>query len=264
MACRNVWWICLCVLLIFSFSTLGPRFSGDGQQHRIALKPFRQDQAYHHFADQRAFIGLGNAGDTLSNIAFIGVGVLGLLFLWRERQGSQRFEVAKETRAYWVLFAALTLTGLGSAYYHQAPDDARLVWDRLPMAIAFMSLLAAVISERVNSETGVQLLVPFVALGIGSVAYWAIFDDLWPYCIVQFGSMVALLSLGALFSSRYTKSGMLFLVLAVYMIAKLLEIYDREIYELGHWVSGHTLKHLAAAFGGYLIALSLMRRSVRP
>lgn len=264
MACRNVWWVCLFVLLISSLSALGPRLSSDEYQHRIVMQPLRQDQAYHQFADGRAFLGLGNAGDVLSNLAFIAVGVMGLLFLLRERRASKRFEAPQEMRAYWVLFGALTLTGLGSAYYHQSPDDARLVWDRLPMAIAFMSLLTAVITERLSRATGVQLLVPFTVLGIGSVVYWAIFEDLWPYYIVQFGSMATLLALGALFPSRYTKSGTLFLVLAVYAVAKFLEIYDREIYELGHWVSGHTLKHLAAAFGGYLIMLSLARRSVRP
>ena len=40
-----------------------------------------------------------------------------------------------------------------------------------------------------SRATGVQLLVPFTVLGIGSVVYWAIFEDLWPYYIVQFGSM---------------------------------------------------------------------------
>lgn len=264
MTYRNVWAICLFVLLIAVLVTFGPRLLGHEHQHRLTMEPIRQDQTYHHFADDRVFLGVGNAGDTLSNLAFVAVGVLGLLFMWRERRGSTRFEAPEEMRAYWFLFGALTLTGLGSAYYHQAPDDARLVWDRLPMAIAFMSLLAAIITERVSRTTGVRLLVPLIALGVGSVVYWAMFEDLWPYYVVQFGSMAMLLVLGALFPSRYTKGGLLFLVIAVYSVAKLLETYDRHIYDLGHWVSGHSLKHVAAAYGGYLIMHSVMRRSVRP
>ncbi len=259
---RNLWALCLFVLLIVGLVTFGPPLLGH-DEHRLTMEPIRQDQTYHHFADDRVFLGVGNAGDTLSNLAFIAAGVLGLLFMWRQRRGSMCFEAPEEMRAYWILFGALTLTGLGSAYYHQAPDDARLVWDRLPMAIAFMSLLAAVITERVSRTAGVWLLVPLIALGVGSVVYWAVFEDLWPYFIVQFGSMAAVLVLGALYPSRYTKGGMLFLVLAVYSIAKLLETYDRHIYEFGHWVSGHSLKHVAAAYGGYLIMHSLMRRSVR-
>lgn len=262
MTYRNLWALCLFVLLIASLVTFGPRLLGHGD-HRLSLEPIRQDQTYHHFADDRPFLGVAKAGDTLSNFAFIAVGVLGLLFMWRERHGPARFEAPEEMRAYWVLFGALTLTGLGSGYYHQAPDDVRLVWDRLPMAIAFMSLFAAIIAERVSRTAGVRLLVPLIALGVGSVVYWAIFENLWPYYVVQFGSMAALLVLGAVYPSRYTKGGMLFLILAVYAVAKLLETYDRDIYELGHWVSGHSLKHVAAACGGYLILHSLMRRSVR-
>ena len=264
MTYRNFWAICLFVLLITGLVTFGPRLLGHEHQHRLTMEPIRQDQTYHHFADDRGLLGIGNAGDTLSNLAFIAVGVLGLSAMWRERRSSTRFEAPEEMRAYWVLFGALTLTGLGSAYYHQAPNDARLVWDRLPMAIAFMSLLAAIITERVNRTMGVRLLIPLLVLGVGSVVYWAVFEDLWPYYIVQFGSMAMLLVLGALFPSRYTKGGVLFLILAVYAVAKLLETYDREIYELGHWVSGHSLKHVAAACGGYLIMQSVMRRSVRP
>jgi hypothetical protein len=38
-----------------------------------------------------------------------------------------------------VLFAGVTLSSLGSSYFHLAPDNARLMWDRLPMTIAFIS-----------------------------------------------------------------------------------------------------------------------------
>lgn len=227
------------------------------------IGPIRQDQAYHNFADDRPFFGVANAADTLSSLAFLGVGMLGLLFLWRERHGSMRFEAPAEMYAYWVLFGAVAATGLGSAYYHQAPDDARLAWDRLPMAIAFMSLLAAVTAERVGPSAGLRLLVPFVVLGAGSVFYWVAFEDLWPYVIVQFGSAAALLGLGALLPSRYSRGEMLFLIVFVYGVAKFFELYDREIYALGAWVSGHTLKHLTAALAGYVILFSLKSRSIR-
>ena len=224
----------------------------------------RQDQDYHRFADDRAFFGVENAVDTLSSLAFLAVGVLGLLFLWRERGGPTRFEAPEEMRAYWALFGAVAVTGLGSVYYHLAPDDARLAWDRLPMAIAFMSLLAAVITERVSLGAGGRLVIPFIALGAGSVFYWAIFEDLWPYVVVQFGSGAVILVLSTLFPSRYTRGETIFLVVVVYGVAKLFELYDREIYELDRWASGHTLKHFTAALACYLIVLSLKRRSIRP
>jgi hypothetical protein len=46
-------------------------------------------------------------------------------------------------------------------------------------------------------------------------------------------------------------------------IAKVFEALDREIFALGQWASGHTLKHLAAAAGVYLLLLSLERRTRR-
>src|SRR5258706_12833060 len=108
-----------------------------------------QDPNYHRFADDRAFLGIANAADTLTNAAFLVAGVLGLIFLWRERaSGSRHFVVPEEMRAYWILFCAVTLTAFGSAYYHLGPDDARLTWDRLPMSLWFTPLLAATVSER--------------------------------------------------------------------------------------------------------------------
>lgn len=228
------------------------------------IGPIRQDQDYHRFADGRAFLGLENAADVLSSVAFVVVGVMGLVFLWRNRGASTRFSAAEEMRAYWALFCAIALAGLGSMYYHLAPDDARLACDRLPIAAAFMCLLAAVIAERVDLKAGVKLLVPLIVLGAASVIYWIALDDLRPYALVQFGSIVAILALCTLFPSRYTKGEMLFAAAALYGVAKIFELQDREIYELtGHWLSGHTLKHLTAAAALYAIFWSLERRSLR-
>lgn len=234
------------------------------------IAPIRQDQVYHRFADSRTFLGVENAADTLSSLALLFAGALGLLFLWRERasRAPARFAALQEMRAYWAFFAAVALSGLGSAYYHLAPDDARLVWDRLPIAVALVSLLAAVIGERVSTTAGIRLLVPLVALGVASVLYWPVsahfgFEDLRPYATVQFGSLAAIVALCVLFRSRYTGGQVFFVVTAIYGIAKLFELKDGDIYELGRWVSGHTLKHLAAAAAAYVLVAWLQRRAPR-
>lgn len=230
-----------------------------------------QPQAYHHFADMRALASIPNAGDTLSNLAFLLVGGLGLAFLRRERAAgaSGRFASPREMRPWWVFFAGVALTAIGSGWYHLAPDDARLVWDRLPMTIAFMSLLSAVISERVSVRAGDVLLAPLVVLGFASVAWWrgselAGFENLRPYLAVQFGSIAVILAIAALYRSRYTHGGVIFALAAFYAVAKVLEASDREVYAFGHWLSGHTLKHLAAAAGVYLLLAALERRRPRP
>jgi ceramidase len=234
----------------------------------VLLPAVAQPQEYHGFADQRSLLALAHAADTLSNLAFLVVGVAGLAFLRRERAGSSRFATLGELRSYRVFFAAVALVSAGSAYYHAAPDDARLVWDRLPMAVAFMALLAAMVSERIDARAGKTLLIPLIVLGVLSVVYWrasdlAGFENLRPYLAVQFGSLALMLAICILFRSRYTLGPVMFLVIAIYAGAKVLESFDREIYAFGHWASGHTLKHLAAAAGIFLILAALRRRTLR-
>ena len=232
--------------------------------------PLLQSQAYHHFADTRALFAVENAADTLSNLAFLLVGGLGMALLWRERAagGTGRFASTQEMLPYWVFFAGVTLTSAGSAYYHLAPDDARLDWDRLPMTIAFMSLLAVMVAERISVRAGNLLLAPLVIFGIASVAYWrwsalAGMENLRPYMAVQFGSIALVLAIALLYRSRYTHGAAIFALAAAYGVAKVVESLDREIYALGHWVSGHTLKHLAAAVGIWLLLAALQRRRLR-
>src|SRR5512134_3126651 len=232
----------------------------------VVAPPLLQSQDYHLFADARSLLAVANAADTLSNLAFLVVGGLGLAFLRRERVSgsSERFAAPREMQPYAVFFAGVALTSAGSAWYHLAPDDARLVWDRLPMTIAFMSLIAAVVQERISVRAGAALLWPLVLLGLASVAYWrwsalAGFENLRPYLAVQFGSIAVVLAVSLLYRSRYTHGAVIFLLAGAYGVAKVMEVYDRQIFELGGWVSGHTLKHLAAAVGVYLLLRALQR-----
>ena len=235
----------------------------------IFSPPLMQAQSYHLFADTRPLLAVVNAGDTLSNLAFLVVGLLGLAFLRREHTSGpgERFAAPREMRPYWVFFSGVALTSAGSAYYHLAPDDARLVWDRLPMTIAFMSLVAAVVSERISVRAGSLLLWPLVLLGLASVVYWrwsalAGLENLRPYLAVQFGSIAVILAISILYRSRYTHGAAIYVLAAAYALAKVAEVYDREIFELGGWLSGHTLKHLVAALGVYLLLVALRRRSL--
>jgi hypothetical protein len=225
------------------------------------FEPIHQDQAYHQFADARAWLGVPHGADTLSNAAFVVVGVAGLLLLAREWRARERFVAVQEMPAYWLLFSAIAATAFGSAYYHLAPDDARLVWDRLPMAVGFMSLVCAVIGERVSVPLGSWLLVPLVALGVLSVLYWAASGDLRPYLLTQFGSIAAVVIIASFCPSRYTHGHVIFLAIGLYVLAKFAETYDRQIFELTrHVLSGHTVKHLLAAAALWAIYRSVAQR----
>ena len=98
-----------------------------------------QPQSYHLFADRRTFAGIPNFANVISNLPFAAVGLSGLVFLLRA-DSAKYFLDRRERWPYLIVFAGLVLTAFGSSYYHLQPDNASLLWDRLPMVIVFMSL----------------------------------------------------------------------------------------------------------------------------
>lgn len=230
------------------------------------LPPIAQNEAYHKFADQRALLGIPHCLDVISNIPFLIVGVWGIWLVSSKGGSLDRFLDSRERWPYFVFFAGVALTAFGSSYYHFQPNDARLVWDRIPMTVGFMGLLSAMIAERINLKAGLRLLAPLVVLGVASVLYWRVTQqagdgDLRPYALVQFGSMLAILLLIVLFPPRYTRGTDLILSFLIYGLAKVFEAADRPIFAaLGHFVSGHTLKHVTAAISAYWIIRMLRAR----
>ena len=227
----------------------------------LSWPPIAQDQAYHVMADRRPLLGIPNALNVLSNIPFAVAGVLGLVAVFSPRPGARPFRVPWERWPYAALFAGTALTTAGSAYYHLAPDNARLVWDRLPMTVGFMGLLTAVVAERSSLTLARRLFVPLLAFGAGSVAYWYWSElrgagDLRPYALAQFGSLAVVLLLLVLYDARYTGTRYLVAGVGAYVAAKVFEMADETIFSFGHLVSGHSLKHLAAAVGvGCVVAM---------
>jgi hypothetical protein len=233
------------------------------------LPPLAQPQEYHRFADRRAVLGIANFFDTVSSVALLIVGAWGLIFVWQDRKSRHpaAFAEPSERRFYAVLFGAVALAGFGSAYYHLAPDNERLAWDRLPIAVSFASLFAATIAERVSMTVGLRLLPALLALGAGSVLYWRwtelyATENLWPYVAVQFYSAAAIVLIVVLFPSRYTRGSNVPGAIGIYALAKIAEALDQEIYALGNIVSGHTLKHVTAAIAIYWILRMLQKRRV--
>jgi hypothetical protein len=230
----------------------------------VALAPRRpQPESYHHFADQREWLGIHRFGDVASNVPFAVIGLWGLGFV-ASKGGRRAFANNLERIPYALVFLGLFLTAFGSAYYHLAPDNARLVWDRLPMTIVFMSLVAAMLAERVSLKLGLGLLPILLAVGIASVFQWYHSEqmgagDLRWYAAVQVYALAVLL-VALLLPPRYTRTSDLAIVAAFYVLAKILELSDQAIFSAGHIVSGHTLKHLAAAAAGYWILHMLQHR----
>ena len=176
----------------------------------LLLPRIPQPQEYHQFADQRSFLGLPHVGDVVSNLTFAAIGLWGLVFLLRldPEQIASHFLDRRERWPYLFVFAGLLLTGFGSWYYHLHPDNASLVWDRLPMTIAFMSMVAAVIAERISLRAGLWLFPILLLIGMGSVLQWHRSEvrgagDLRFYAAVQAYSILVLVI--ALFMPRATR-----------------------------------------------------------
>jgi len=229
----------------------------------LLIPPMAQPLEYHDFADHREAFGIHNFLDVASNGAFLIVGVIGMVIALGPRA---RFQFKVERWPYVIFFTGVLLTAAGSAYYHLAPDNETLFWDRVPMTVAFMALVASQVVDRINVRVGLGLLIPMLILGAASVIYWRITEragagNVMPYGILQ-GYSVVILLLMATLPSRYTRGKDLYWVFAWYALSKLFETFDPQILALGHVVSGHSLKHLAAAMAGVAICLMLVRRTL--
>jgi hypothetical protein len=225
------------------------------------VAPVPQDPAYHLFADQREMLGIPNFWNVVSNLPFMLVGFAGVWMLFKQRPPG---EVSELRIAYVVFFAGVALVSIGSGYYHLAPSNASLLWDRLPMTIAFMAFFAIIIGENISIKAGARLLWPLLLVGLFSVVYWHLTEqrgagDLRPYALVQFLPMVLMPLILLLFCSPYDTNKWLWLAMGAYGLAKVLEYADVPIYEsLG--MSGHALKHVAAALTPLFILLGVYKR----
>ncbi|MBP7585046.1 MAG: ceramidase domain-containing protein [Spirochaetes bacterium] len=235
----------------------------------VSRGPMPQDQTYHRFADARTFAGIPHFMDTVTNLAFLAVGLWGCASIRRLRNSRDAFEDAAETVPYLVFFGGMCLIAAGSMYYHLDPRNWTLLWDRLAMTVSFMAFFAIVIGERLGARTG-RIALPFlVMIGIAGAVYWyaterAGHGDMRIYVLVQFYPIVIIPLASLLLPGRYSKGWVFTLVIAVYAAAKLLEMHDAGILRAtGGVISGHSLKHLVAAVAPLPLVWMLGNR-VRP
>ena len=227
----------------------------------LLLDPIAQDPAYHLFADTRSLLGVAHFWNVMTNLAFVLGGILGLRLCWLNRE----LALVKEVRlAYPGFFLAILLTALGSAYYHLAPDNSTLTWDRLPMTLAFMFFFTVVLAEHISARSARVLLWPLLLAGLFSVMYWHYSElqqrgDMRAYILVQFLPVLLTPLILLLFKSRFTHSTYLWSIFGLYLAAKVAEHHDQNIYEFIGF-SGHSLKHLLAGGGALVFYLMLAKR----
>lgn len=216
-----------------------------------------QDLGYHNFFDQRSFFGIANFWNVISNLPFLIVGLLGLHLVWQQRRTSY---IAGNCIAYSIFALGICLVALGSSYYHLNPDNNTLLWDRLPMTLAFMSFFSIVIADYISPRFASRALLPLLILGAASVIYWHYTEsravgDLRFYALVQFLPVILISLILFMFNRPGLHTKLIWLVLGMYVLAKLFEAFDYPIYEFLGVISGHSIKHVAAALGAYVLII---------
>ncbi|HEY8608632.1 MAG TPA: hypothetical protein VIM12_16075 [Noviherbaspirillum sp.] len=218
------------------------------------LPPISGHQHYHLFADQRSWLGIPHFADVASNLMFSICGLLGLL---RLRAAAPQW--LRDPMLMKLFFFGLLLTGPGSAYYHWAPDEQTIVWDRAAMVVAFAGVVGTFVAQRVTQRIGRLAAVMAVAMGAAGLGQGLVAGDLSIYIALQFGGMVGLVAgMAMLRTPDPLPWGA---VIGWYLVAKVLEAADRMVWVLtAQMLSGHTLKHVAAGMAGVMLLQALKQK----
>lgn len=222
--------------------------------------PIAQDLHYHEFADQRTLLGIANFWDVASNLPLFLIGLAGLNVSMKLQPHSR---IIKTKIFYQLFFLGIMLTGLTSSYYHLEPDNIGLFWDRLTMALSFAALMGLVIGEFISHRLAHKLKIPLVVFGLFSVVYWIGTEflgtgDLRPYILTQFLPMLLIPIIAIFWNSEVIRKSDVAIIAVFYGVAKLLELGDYQLYHLTS-LSGHTLKHFAAAASTFWVYRILHR-----
>jgi hypothetical protein len=224
--------------------------------------PIAQLANYHEFADQRSGLGLPNLADVLSNAGFVLLGLFGLLRLWPLRRQPA---ISAGWPGYCLFLVALVLTAIGSSFYHLAPDNARLLWDRLPIALACAGLLAGVRAETQPVSERYLYALLLVIGAVASVVWWYFTElqgagDLRPYLLLQGLPLILIPLWQAIHRAPATDRRSFGVAIFLYVLAKAAELHDHELLEALGWISGHTLKHLLATAAAAVLVNRLVQR----
>jgi hypothetical protein len=221
----------------------------------LFVQPIAQDPAYHRFVDTRTILGIPNFWNLISNFGYLLVGIVGLVI-------GRRLSTPALLQGYVTFCLAVIFVAFGSAWYHYSPSTQTLVWDRLPMAVAFMALLAVTLGERVSRKLARAMLWPLVVAGAASVFYWAWTEsrgagDLRPYGLVQFLPIVLMPLLLLMFPGSRSSAQWLWYTFCGYVLAKIAEWFDGPIYDaIG--LSGHSMKHFISSVAVLFAVLAML------
>lgn len=219
------------------------------------LDPIAQDLEYHQFNDERIFLNIPNFWNVITSLPFLIIGISGIYSIVY----SHKITLIEEMKAaYLLFFIGISMIAFGSGYYHMSPNNETLVWDRLPMTIAFMALFSIMIAEFISTRIGKLALWPLIVLGIYSIIYWNYTEnygegDLRLYILVQFLPLLLIPLILLLFRSKFTSTNGYWILLCTYILAKVFEYFDGAVASSLFSLSGHSIKHLIVSLGLYFL-----------
>lgn len=252
----------LAALLLFLVGIVGHfiyPFTPDVVTNLVIRLGLHGNLGSNHFVDERTWLGIPNAADVLSNLPFAIFGFWGLA-LQANTSKAFRPYMRRENFVLTLFFMGLIFTAVGSMLFHLAPSDSTLLWDRVGMAFAFAGMLGVAASERVSARSGIWLGLASLLTGTLALIVWSKTSDVLPWMVLQFGCMAMILILAITRQHAKSLGVSLYAVVAWYALAKVFESKDHAIFEsTGHWVSGHTLKHLAASLAALPIIFAIQK-----
>ena len=225
--------------------------------------PIPQSIEYQSFVDGRTIFEIVNFYNVASNLPFLLVGLYAIVLLKDNKLDIN----PKIKHLYYIMSFGVIMVFFGSSYFHFEINNKTLFFDRLPMVIVFMSLFSIVISEFVDLKIGKKLFPFLLAIGLISIIYWIIGEsygvgDLRLYALVQFLPMLLIPIILLTFKSQSKNPTPYWYLLVGYILAKIFEHFDAQVFEVLSVISGHSIKHIIAAFG-LLIFYSLKRKRLR-
>ncbi len=240
--------VCAAALLWLLLAVFGPRLA--------------QSVSYHGFADQRAWGLLPHAMDVLSNLGFLIAGLAGLWMLHQLRNAY----LDRTSRAMATLFfVGLIGCFAGSSYYHLAPHDAALLWDRLAMCLPFAGMLGLAVRQVTEDDAAAWFAALAMLIGaVVSALIWREGGNMLPWAVAQGSGMLALIALACMPSRKNRLHVHIGVVIGFYALAKVFELADAQVFEMNcGLISGHSVKHLLAAAAAWPVLDALGKRKKR-
>lgn len=182
------------------------------------------DTHYHDFADKNKYT------DILTNLPIL---ISGLYI-------SSSKNIKLKILGYHVI-----LLSLASSYYHLNPNNKTIFLDLL--SISLISSLLIIYLLKIE-DNNIRFIIYFI--GIISVLYWNYSGNLFPYSLLWLTSTFLLLYV--YYDTKYKWKSLI--IISLIILIRIVEIYDKKIYNLtNNILSGHSLKHILAGIGIYLI-----------